>query len=128
MLIFLEQSIITMASGEMGSAAPASSACNGHFSDAPGHFVVKFPTQGIFHPSDSNPYATLDHKMTRNDGNAPNGNSTSDSFMGSLDSVDTYSTESPPSFSFGDLCQPCSPRRETSDKDSIDMFVTQNRA
>ena len=113
-----------MASGERGSAAPASSACNGHFSDAPGHFVVNFPNQGIFHPSDSNPNATLDHKMTTNDGNAPNGNSTSDSFMGSSDSVDTYSTESSPSFSLGDLCQPCSPRRETSDKDSIDTFVT----
>ena len=124
MLIFSEQSIITMASGERDSATPASSPRTGHSSGAPGHYALNSPNQGIFNPSDSNPNATFDHKMTTNDGNATNDNSRSDNFMGSPDSVDTYSTESLPSFSLGELCRPYSPRRETSTKDSMNVFVT----
>ena len=40
MLIFSEQSIITMTSIRRGSAAPTSSPRNGHSSDAPGHYTV----------------------------------------------------------------------------------------
>ena len=90
MLILSEHSIITMASDERGPAAPALSPRNGHYIDPSGRYTMNFSNHGIFHPSYSNPNAIFDHEMNINDGDATNDNSTSDSFMGSPDSVDTY--------------------------------------
>ena len=105
-----------MASDETGLPRTASSPRNGHSNDPPGQYATNFSSQGTLHSSDSNPNATIDHKMNINSRNATNDNG----FMGTPDSVKT-STESSESLFLSELCLPCSPRRATSAKDSDDM-------